>query len=156
MGKVFSSETKLKKKIELFAYEYVQDLNATQAYLRCNFTDNYATARTEGSKLLANPDTLTRVSELMKERKERLCISADHVLLRLFDIYEKCMQEKPVLSWSYEDKKMVETGEYSFDSKGALGAMQLIGKHIAMFIDKKEISFNGVQIVDDIPNDEPD
>lgn len=33
-------------------------------------------------------------------------------------------------------REMVETGEYAFDSKGALKSLEMIGKHLGMF-DKK-------------------
>ncbi len=125
---------------ELFCLEYINDFNGTQAYLRAGFKVTYQTARVEASKLLAKPNVLARVKELIRERAERLCLDADNVVLRLIDIYEKCMSEKPVLAFNYDTRQMEETGEYVFDSKGALKATELIGRHLAMFKDKLELS----------------
>ena len=39
--------------------------------------------------------------------------------------------------WDYEEKRKVNSGEYTFDSKGALNALEMIGKHLGMFKDDK-------------------
>ena len=127
-------------KHEFFCLEYIKDFNGTRAYLDTGYKVAYSTARTESGKLLAKPDIIARVKELIAERAERLCLSSDNVVLRLVDIYEKCMTEKPVMAFNYTTKQMEETGEYVFDSKGALKAMELIGRHLGMFNDKLDLN----------------
>ena len=58
---------------------------------------------------------------------------AGSVVGRLAEIYERCMQAEPVLVWDKESGGYVESGRCEFDSKGALKALELIGKHIGMF-----------------------
>ena len=37
------------------------------------------------------------------------------------------------MEWDYTAHEMVEKGQYEFDSKGALKALEMIGKHLGMF-----------------------
>lgn len=126
----------LKDKQEIFCQEYMIDLNATQAAIRAGYSKK--TASVQGSRLLTNVNVLTRIEELKKERSEKLHLDADWVLRRLMQISDRCMQQEPVLEFDYEEKKLVETGEYKFDSVGANKATELIGKHLGMFKDKIE------------------
>lgn len=89
---------------------------------------------------MTKPDLLARVRELQHEQVERLAVSADYVLLRLLDTLERCMQARPVMVWDPDAGCKVESGEYVFDSKGALRALELIGKHLGMFEDRLKVS----------------
>jgi phage terminase small subunit len=91
----------------------------------------------------------------MEDRKKRLEYSADDIIKDLISVKTRCMQAEPVKIWDYELKEFVETGEYTFDSKGANQALKLLGDHLGMFNKGKldiQASLNGnVTIVDDIP-----
>ena len=52
------------------------------------------------------------------------------------------MQAEPVLKWDYEEKAMLPTGDYIFDSKGAMSALDSIGKYLGMFTEKVKIDAN--------------
>ena len=54
------------------------------------------------------------ILEAANERIKRTEIDADWVLQEQVRVYERCMQDKPVL-----DKEGKETGEYKFDASGA-------------------------------------
>lgn len=129
---------KLNQKHDLFCREYIVDYNGTQAAIRSGYSEK--TARSQASVLLTNPNILARVRELQHEQVERLAVSADYVVLKLLDTLEKCMQAQPVMKWDYSAQELVETGEYTFDSKGALRALELIGRHLGMFNDKLQLS----------------
>lgn len=128
----------LSEKHELFALEYIKDLNAAQAAIRAGYSER--TARTQGSRLMTNADIRARIDELMGKRKEELNIDAEFVLSRLVEVSEMCLQAKPVTKWNYAEKKLEETGEYMFDSTGANRALELLGKHLGLFKDKIEHS----------------
>lgn len=49
------------------------------------------------------------------------------------------MQAEPVKEFCHEEKRMIETGEFQFKESGALKALELMGKHLAMWTDKKEV-----------------
>lgn len=123
---------KLTDRQERFCREYIIDYNATDAAIRAGYSKK--TAYSIGSENLKKPELLARVRELQTEQAERLCINADWVVMQLVEVYNRCMQHKPVYEW--HNGKLEETGEYAFDSKGALNALEMIGKHLAMFSGK--------------------
>ncbi len=123
---------------ELFCAEYLVDYNGTKAAQRAGYAEK--TAAAQASRLLKNVNILSRVRALQKERLEKLAVTQESVLLNLLEVYDRCMQKKPVYEWDYETGQYKETGEYAFDSKGALRALELIGKHLAMFTQKVEHS----------------
>ncbi|MCY1150695.1 terminase small subunit [Enterobacter asburiae] len=82
---------KLTDKQELFAREYLKDLNATQAAIRAGYSEN--TARKIGSENLTKPDIQDFIAELNRERLERVQIDADYVLRQAVKLHERCMQE---------------------------------------------------------------
>ena len=128
----------LTNKQERFCLEYVIDYNGTKAAIRAGYAEK--TANRTASDLLSKPDILARVRQLQEEQAKRLSISSDWVLIRLCETLEKCMAVAPVMEWDPDEKCKVETGEYVFDSKGALKALELIGKHIGMFAEKREVT----------------
>lgn len=133
-----NDDVKLTEQQELFCQEYVIDYNGTKAAIRAGYSQK--TAKSQAHRLLTKEHILARIRAIQKERLEKLAVTQESVLLNLLEIYDRCMQAKPVLEWDYGEKKYVETGEYTFDSKGALKAMEMIGKHLAMFTNKIEHS----------------
>ena len=125
------TETGLSYKEERYCLEYICDYNQTKAAIRAGYAEKSA-AKT-GCRLMKDPRIQARIRQLQKEQAERLMLTSDHVLLELWDVYQKCMQAVPVETWSYELHEMVKTGEYQFDSKGATKALEMIGKHLGMF-----------------------
>ena len=115
-------------KQERFCAEYIVDYNGTQAAIRAGYSEK--TAAAHAARLLTNVNILARVRELQHEQVERLAVSADFVVLKLLDTLEKCSEPVPVF-----DAAGNPTGKYSFDSKGALRALELCGKHLGMFKD---------------------
>lgn len=130
----------LTEKEELFCQEYLLDLNATQAYIRSFACENYGSARSASSQLMAKLNISARVKELMAERVQRLNINQDWVLLRLQQVSDRSMQAEPVMEFDPVEKQMKHTGEYQYDSNGVNKATELIGKHMGMFKDKVEHS----------------
>lgn len=121
---------KLTAKQERFCREYLIDLNATQAAIRAGYSKK--TADRIGHENLNKLEIASRVKELKDKRAEELDLDAYWVLKRLKDISDRAMQAEPVMEFDPVEKKMVETGEYQFDSAGANRATELIGRHIGM------------------------
>ena len=123
----------LSAKQERFCREYILDYNGTQAAKRAGYSEK--SAYSQAGRLLKNAEILARVRELQHEQVERLSVSADYVVLKLMENREKCMEPVPVL-----DSNGNQTGEYTFDSKGALRALELLGRHLGMFDDRLKIT----------------
>lgn len=124
-------------KQERFCQEYIVDYNGAQAAVRAGYAAN--SARKTASRLLTNADILARVRELQREQTARLALTQDYVLQQLVDTYRCCREPEPVLVYDPDADGMVESGKYQFDSKGALRALELIGKHLGMYQDKLKL-----------------
>lgn len=139
----------LTDKQKRFADEYLICLNATQAAITAGYSEK--TAQEQGSRLLSNVMVSAYIKERQQELSKKTELSQEWVLEKLKECVSKSMQEEEIKKWDYEDRCMVGTGEYIYDSRGATRALELIGKHLGMFKDKLELSGQvGVQIVDDI------
>ena len=123
----------LTAKQERFCAEYAVDLNATQAAIRAGYSPK--TAKAQGSRLLTNADVKARVEADNAARAAKLALSADWVVEKLKQNVERAMQAEPVY-----DREGNKTGEYTYQGAVANGALNLLGKHIGMFVDKVEHS----------------
>lgn len=123
----------LTPKKELFAKEYLVDLNGTQAAIRAGYSEK--TANEQASRLLADVSVQKLIQYGVKERAAKVDISAEYVLQTIKNTIERCAQAEPVL-----DREGVPTGEYKFDSTAVLKGSELLGKYLKLFTDKTEIS----------------
>ena len=117
---------------EAFCLEYIVDLNGTKAAIRAGYSESCA--RQQASRLLSNANIQDRIAELKEERSKRTKIDADWVLTSAKRVFDRCMQDEPVIVAGEP------TGEYKFDSSGANKALDLIGKHVDVqaFLTKQE------------------
>ncbi|WP_152062148.1 terminase small subunit, partial [Escherichia coli] len=96
---------KLTDKQELFAREYLKDLNATQAAIRAGYSED--SAAVQGCKNLIKANIAKRIAELKAERNEEVGIDAAYVLRRLveidqMDVLDILLQNgelKPIKDW---------------------------------------------------------
>ena len=121
----------LRGRHERFCQEYIIDYIGTQAAIRAGYEEK--SARQQASRLLTQEEILGRIMELQADQLKRLAITQDYVVMQLLDTYKCCREAAPVLKYDYDLGEMVETGKYQFDSKGALRALELLGKHLGMY-----------------------
>lgn len=79
----------------------------------------------------------------MSEDKEKEKISDDYVLSNLREIVERCMQKEPVMKRGIQVTDEAARPLFSFDSRGALKGLELMGKHIGLFSEKVQLSGAG-------------
>lgn len=113
----------------------MKDYNGTQAAIRAGYSEK--TASVKANQLLHNENILNAIKQNQKELVESSCLTEEKVIARLEEILERCMSAEPVMDWNYEEHCYEPTGEYQFDSKGALKAIEMLGKHLGMFEKKK-------------------
>lgn len=145
----------LSGKIERFCEEYVVDYNATQAAIRAGYKEK--SAANQGSRLLKNDEVLARVRELQEEFNKKRCFAEkDRVLNNFWEIVERTMQKTPVMEWDSEKHAYVPTGEWAFDGKTAVKALEAIGKMNGMFEkdEKKKFGSGGIEICVTMAGDE--
>jgi phage terminase small subunit len=134
---------KLSPKQSRFAKEYLIDLNATQAAIRAGYSPK--TANEQACRLLAKVSIQEAVANGQRKIEQKLDITAEWVLKNLKEVAQRCMQHVPVMVFDREEKRRVQAtnedgeGVYEFDSSGANRSLELIGKHLGMFIDRTQI-----------------
>ncbi len=127
--------TKPTAKQEKFCVEYVETKNASEAYRRAYPCGNMkeTTINRNACALLKNNKVATRITEILKPVYDKLNITTEYVLGNIKTIGERCMQEVEVTD-AFGNK----TGEYQFKESGALKAMEMLGKHLKLFVDVTE------------------
>ena len=123
--------SKLTPKQEMFAKEYLIDLNATQAAIRAGYSKK--TAQRIGSENLSKPLIAAAVAAGQAERAKRTEIDADYVLTAIKDTIEQ-----------------YRGGGEGSNPNAVLKGAELLGRHLAMFTDKAVVDLNhGLQEMDD-------
>lgn len=165
---------KLSPKQQLFADEYLIDLNATQAAIRAGYSPK--TAKEIGSENLTKPNIRTYIDQKMADRSRRTGISQDRVLQELariafvqipdvIDVETARVNESASpddlaviqgikIKESWGDKGSSVEREVKIADKGK--ALEMIGRHLGMFNDKQELNIKSVTFVDDVPLDDDD
>lgn len=125
----------IKPKERRFIEELEVDGNKAAAALRAGYGKgkNERSAATQASRLLAKEE----VAEYRALRAvliyEGLGLSAHSIMTETESVYRKCCAKEPVMEWDSEKKQWVPSGEWKFDSKGALKALELMGEHLGAF-----------------------
>ncbi|WP_210461687.1 terminase small subunit [Pantoea ananatis] len=165
---------KLTDKQELFAREYLKDLNATQAAIRAGYS--VKTAQEQASRLLSNVMVQSRISELKADRNEEVGIDAAYVLRRLVEIDQMDVLDillpngelKPIKDWPKTWRTTLsgmDVTEMAGEDPGFLKKikwpdkvknLELLGKHVTVqaFKDNVKTEQSGtVQVVNYTPAD---
>jgi len=107
-------------KQERFVQEYLVDLNATKAAERAGYSPK--TCLQQGPRLLGNVGVAEAIKAGLAKRAKKLEINAQWVLDRLIENHQLALEQvRPDLS-------------------AANKSLELVGRHLAMFTDKQEVS----------------
>lgn len=146
------------QKQKRFVEEYLIDLNATQAAIRAGYSPS--SAADIGSENLRKPDIRSSIDKKMAERSKRTGVNADRVLMELakigfvnatnvIDIKNGTLKEGVTLEdtaaiQSVKVKKIPtkngEGIEREIKLADKIKALELIGKHLGMFIEKMDMN----------------
>lgn len=155
---------KLTDKQELFAREFIKDLNATQAAIRAGYSER--SSRNQGARMMANDDILNRIAELKANRNEEVGVDAAYVLRRLveidqmdvLDIMTDEMSIKPVSQWPASWRRYLSGFDLAdmFEGRGEdremvgilkkikwpdkVKNLELLGKHVTVQAFKEQVS----------------
>lgn len=150
-----------------FVREYLIDLNATQAAIRCGYSEK--TAKAQASRLLTKPTIAAAVDAAKAARSDRTEIGADWVLERLVqevdadlaDIFDSSSQLKPLEDWPLIWRQGLISSVEVFDKYDSDGnvigqvskvrlsdrtrRLELIGKHIAVSAFAENVNVKGME-----------
>ena len=148
---------KLTPRREAFCREFMLDNCATQAAVRAAYAK--ATAKQQGSRLLTNADIQDRIAELRAERSERTNIAADDVVRELARIGFGDLRD--LVTWGPDGVRLKPSGELApaaaalvesvsegphgirIKTKPAVRALELLGRHVGMFVDRSVVATVG-------------
>lgn len=99
-----------------FVREYLIDLNATQAAIRAGYSEK--TARSTGQENMTKPAIAAEIDKRLQKREKKTGITAERVL-----------KELAAIGFNVEAERATDR----------LKALELIGRHLAMFTDKSEV-----------------
>ena len=130
-------ERSLTPKQARFAQEYLVDLNGTQAAIRAGYSQR--TANEQAARLLTKASVQEAIQKGQQERQKRTLVTVDYVVTSLREVAERCMQKAPVYNTRGE-QVVDEEGRsvWRFDSSGANRALELLGKHVNAFGERKD------------------
>lgn len=155
---------KLSAKQQRFVEEYVVDLNATQAAIRAGYSEK--TAYSQGQRLLKHVEVAAIIAEHQERLANRAEVTAERILQELARIafvdpraiFAEDGSVKPIPEWEEDIARALSGCEVTeeFAGRGAdreqvgftkkvkfwdkRGALELLGKHLALFTDKVEHS----------------
>ena len=114
--------------------ELAGDGNGTQAAIRAGYKPGKENrqAATAASRLLRNDKVLAYRRARAKQRYEALGVSPEYVAAELISVYRRCMQAEPVMGTDPATCSPIARGEFVFDARGALKALELIGDSMGM------------------------
>lgn len=116
-----------------FVDEYLIDLNATKSAERAGYSAK--TSHVQGPRLLGNVSVKAAIEAAQQARSKRTLLTQDWVVERLMENHARAMQVEAVT-----DKFGNETGEFAYNGNVANKSLELLGKHLAMFTEKHEVS----------------
>lgn len=140
----------LSPKRRRFVEEYIKDLNGSAAAIRAGYSE--ATAGAIAWELLRIDDVQAAIEEAKRRRARLSTIDSNYVLDVIAETIQRCRQVEPVYDRNGR-QVMVATpsGElvpaFTFDSKGVLKGAELLGKHLGILRDSKDVRFpDGVPV----------
>lgn len=119
-----------------FVQEWMVDMNATRAAIAAGYSEKSA-AQT-ASRLMRRTDIRRYRDALMAEAFEDLGVTRHSIASRVWEIYERCMQKKPVMEWDSTTREWIESGVWQFDTKGALKALAMMLEMLPEMEDEDE------------------
>lgn len=131
-------KVKLSARHKKFAELYAESGNGTDAYRQVFNTHNDNTARTNGSKLLANPNIFAYIQQLIEEADNKQIAKAREVLQYLTGVMRGTEKDSFGLDASLADRTR---------------AAELLGKRYGIFTDNLNVNTKPPVITDDVPDD---
>lgn len=110
-----NAKSKLTPQMNKFCEEYVVDFNGTKAATRAKYSEK--TARSKASQLLTNVNIQNRIAELLKKQSSKTEVTVERI-----------------------KKQLAKIGFGGKKTHTEVRALELLGKHKGMFLDKIEHS----------------
>lgn len=154
-----ASESNLTKKQELFAHEYIQDLNATRAYKEVyKSCKSDKVAGVNSSRLLGNARVQAYIKGLIDGVKSEKIADAEEVMEYLTKVLRgESQSEIVVVEGTGDGCSSARRMNKAPDEKERTKAAELLGRRYGIFTDNfKNNGVVSVHIINDLEEDDPD
>lgn len=142
-------EKALSRREREFCERYLRERNGTQAAQLAGYSpDNREAAAVTASRLLRKAKIAAYLRARAREIYEQLMITPETVAADLSRVYRRAMQIEPVLARNKETGEMEPTGEYIFDGKTAVRALELMGDSLGMFEKGMRVESDGKLVIE--------
>lgn len=133
-----------------FIEEHEKDNDALQAAIRSGCINGKQSKNSlkKIKKLLRDPKIIAYRKAYSNEVFKNLGLNPDTIALKLNSIFKRCMQAEPYMEWDSELHAYVHKGQFVFDAKNALKALELMGDSMGMFV-KKQVNEHHVMSVEE-------
>ena len=118
--------------------QFVENLKTARSDTDAARAAGYSHPGKAAARLMAKPHVRAAINAQNEAAAIRNDISRDWVIQKLKENHERASQAVPVL-----DKTGNPTGEYRFDASACNRALELIGKDIGMFVERKDVTSDG-------------
>ena len=118
-------DRKLTPKQNKFKQEYLKHFNGTKAY-QAAYKVKTSVAAVNASQLLRNPKMQLALAKSLDKQAEKAEITIEWIIQELKQMYERCQST------------LTAPGAIA----GATKQLELLGKHIGMWIDRSELTIN--------------
>jgi phage terminase small subunit len=137
---------KLTPKQEQFCQEYIIDLNSTHAAIRAGYSEK--TASVIGCENLIKPNIANRLSELKKDRSEKVGVNQEMVLNNLIKAMRISLGEEDSHVVGNVDGMITSVPLKKTDVASFLKVQDMLAKHIGLYEkDNEQLSSSVIQNV---------
>ena len=134
-----AKETGLTERQKRFVLEYLRNGgNGQEAAIAAGYSPK--SAASQASRMLTDDKVLAYKRAQARQVYNSIGITPAQIGIEAWGIYKKCMAAEPHLSWDSESHSYVPDGTFVFDSRGALKALEMLGKMEGMFKERVEVS----------------
>ena len=124
-----------------FVLEYMRNgFNGTEAAIAAGYAER--SAHVQASRMLNDAKIAAYRRACAQELYKAAGITPAQIGLNILSVFNRCMAAEPHLSWDSDTRSYVPDGTFVFDSRGALKALELLGKMEGAFSERVEISGN--------------
>lgn len=145
----------LSTKIKLFCLNIIKGKTGKDAAIDSGYKPK--TAESQASRLLRNAKVKEFIAARIEKIEEKAEVSAAYVIKNLKRVAERCMVPEPVMAFDHEEKEMRQKVDddgnfiWEFDSAGANRALELLGKHLALFTEKVDATVREAPQINYVP-----
>jgi len=118
-------ERALKPQQRSFVMELLQNGgNGTAAAIKAGYSPKSAAA--QATRLLKNAKVVAYRRACARQIYSQLGLTHQAIGLHLYEIFQRCMEAKPHMSWDTDEHAYVPDGSWQFDARGAIKALDML------------------------------